>query len=51
MISIKVDGGNEITVTPEHKFVVKDIETDNIIEVTALEIHNNPNKYLLPCEE
>lgn len=51
MINIQVDGGNEITVTPEHKFVVKNIETDEVVEVTALEIYNNADKYLLPCEE
>ena len=38
-----------IAVTPDHKFLVKEIETDEIKEVQAFELVENKEKYLVPC--
>lgn len=38
-----------IAVTPDHKFLVKEIESDEIKEVQAFELVENKEKYLVPC--
>lgn len=43
-------GEKVIQVTPDHKFLVKDIEDDKIKEVQAIDLYNNKDKYLIPVE-
>lgn len=46
---IEFDTNNGIiSVTPDHKFFVKEINTNNIIELTAEEISKNIDNYMLP---
>lgn len=47
LIEINIDD-NIINVTPDHILKVKNIETDEIIEITASEFEKNSQKYLLP---
>ena len=50
LIEIKINN-DVIRVTPDHKFLVKDLEDNKIKEVQAFELYNNKDKYLLPVEK
>ena len=47
LIKIKVNG-HQISVTPDHAFLVKEKETGTVKEIQAAELALNPDKYLVP---
>ena len=47
MMDIEV-GDHKISVTPDHIFKVKDKITNDIKEITAEELMNNKEKYMVP---
>ena len=48
LIDIEVNGTVR-SVTPDHNFLVKDIETGEVKEIEAKELADNFEKYMLPC--
>lgn len=49
LIEINIDG-KSVKVTPEHKFTVHKIDTDEILEVEAAEIYKNPDNFEIGVE-
>lgn len=50
LVHIKVNN-RTISVTPDHMFKVKDKESGNLLDVSALEISRNKDRYLLPVTD
>ena len=50
LVHIKVND-RVISVTPDHMFKVKDKESGNLLDVSALEISRNKDRYLLPVTD
>lgn len=41
--------GKTLTVTSDHPFTVKKINTNELVTITAKELYNNCGEYLIPC--
>lgn len=51
LIKIQLEDNKFVEVTPDHKFTVHKISTDEIITVTAGEIYNNPSDFEIGIED
>lgn len=49
LIEISIDG-KSVKVTPEHKFTVHKVDTDEVLEVEAAEIYKNPENFEIGVE-
>jgi len=51
LLKVEIEDGKTIEVTPDHKFTVHKISTNEILTVEAGEIYNNPTDYEIGIEE